>query len=204
MKYSDEPHHLGVEIHAKGCDIPSDERARMQALLGPLGEAVEDFPTSDLWINVIYHPRIQTYHVEFKLKLPGQALFSGETDPYLDSAFQRGLGRLVREVQAYREHPDRRAAEVAEHRLALDQGVAVPEDPDSGPLAEAARAGDYRTFRTDLASYEGGCGGGSGGGSSATPRRRPGSATGCCWATWSRKSTSTPSSASPSGRPTSR
>jgi ribosome-associated translation inhibitor RaiA len=154
MRYSDDRYRLRVEIQAKGCDIPFDERARMQASLAPLGEAVKDFPASDLWVNVIYHPRSQSYHVEFKLKLPGQTLFTGERDPYLDAAFQRCVRKLVWKVEAYREHPDRRAVETAEQRTALAREVMAPEDPDAGPLAEAVREGDYRTFRTALAGYE--------------------------------------------------
>ncbi len=154
MRYSDDSTHLRVEIQSRGCVIPADEKARMEGLLGPLGEAVREFPASDLRINVLYHPHSAAYHVEFKLKLPGRTLFTGEWDAYLDSAFQRGLGKLVRRVEAHKERPDREAAEAAERRAALEREVIAPEDPDAGPLAEAVRSGDYRTFRTALAGYE--------------------------------------------------
>jgi ribosome-associated translation inhibitor RaiA len=154
MQYSDDRHHLRIDIDVQACDIPDDERARMQTLLAPLGAAVQDFPASELGIKVIYHPRSQLYHVEFELRLPGQTLFTGEEDSYLDTAYQRGLRKLLRKVEAYKEHPDRRAVEVAGQRTALDRDVVAPEDPADGPLADAVRTGDYRTFRTALAGYE--------------------------------------------------
>jgi hypothetical protein len=154
MQYSDDSSHLRVEIWSQGCDIPPDERARMQAALAGLGAVARDFPASDLAIRALYHPRSQSYHVEFKLKLPGRTLFGSETDPYLDSAFQRGLRKLVRKAEAHRDHPDREAAEAAGQRIALDREVVAPEDPDAGRLAEAVRNGDYRSFRTALTPYE--------------------------------------------------
>src|SRR5436190_21051882 len=123
MQYSDDRHHLRIAIDTRACDIPADERTRMQTLLAPLGEAVQDFPASELGIKVIYHPHSQLYHVEFDLHLPGQTLFTGEEDSYLDTAFQRGLRKLLRKAEAYKEHPDRRAVEVAGQRAALDRGV---------------------------------------------------------------------------------
>jgi hypothetical protein len=154
MRYSDDSSHLRVEIRAQGCDIPADERTRMQAAIADVGEVVRDFPASDLEIRVLYHPHSRAYHVEFKLKLPGRTLFTSDSDAYLDAAFQRGLRELVREAEACRDHPDRRAAEAAGQRLALDRDVVAPEDPDAGRLAEAVRNGDYRTFRTALTPYE--------------------------------------------------
>jgi hypothetical protein len=154
MQYSDNSTYLHVEIRAQGCEIPTDERARIQAALAEIGGVARDFPASDLAIRVLYHPRSQAYHVEFKLKLPGRTLFGDETDAYLDSAFQRGLCKLVRKAEAYRDHPDREAAEAAEQRIALDREVVAPEDPDGGRLAEAVRNGDYRSFRVALTPYE--------------------------------------------------
>jgi hypothetical protein len=154
MQYSDDRRRLRVEFRAKEYTIPKDELARMQQSLAPLGEAVQDFPQSDLWVTVVHHPRGGVFHVEAKLKLPGQTLLTGDKDIYLDSAYQRCVRKLVRKVEAYRERPDRAALRAAERRAALDRDVVAPEDPDAGPLAAAARAGDYRAFRTALSGYE--------------------------------------------------
>jgi ribosome-associated translation inhibitor RaiA len=143
-----------VEVTSKGCDIPADERARLQALLAPVVESVNGLPGGDLAIDVVHHPHSGEYHAKFKLKLPGRALFSGEQAPYLDTALQRAAQKLAREVEAYQERPDGEAVAAAERRSALDNEVVPPEGPDAGPLAEAATAGDYRAFRTALAGYE--------------------------------------------------
>jgi ribosome-associated translation inhibitor RaiA len=154
MHYSDETTHLHVQIESRGRDIPADEKARMEDALGPLGEAVREFPASDLRIDVLYHPHSAAYHVEFKLKVPGRTLFTGEWDAYLDAAFQRGLGKLLRRVEAYKENPDREAAGAAGRRAVLEREVMAPEGRDAGPLAEAVRRGSYRAFRNALAGYE--------------------------------------------------
>jgi len=154
MQYSDDRYHLRVDIQAKGCEIPPDERARMQTILPALGEVVQDFPASDLGIKVIHHARSATYHVEFKLKLPGRTLFTGEEDAYLDTAFQRVVNKLVLKVAVYKQQPEPDAAKVAEHRIALDRAVVAPADQPAGPIAEAVRNGDYRAFRTALVGYE--------------------------------------------------
>src|SRR5205823_5098081 len=128
--------------------------SRMQRSLAPLGEAVKDFAASDLWVTCVRHPRSQTFHVEAKLKLPGRTLMTGDRDAYLDTAFQQCVRKLVRRVEAYEEHPDRQAAELAERRIERDRHLVAPEDPAAGSLGEAAQAGDYRRFRQALSSLD--------------------------------------------------
>jgi len=154
MHYSDDRYHLHVQLESKHCQVPADELTRMQQSLQPLGEAVQDFPTSDLRITIIHHARSALYHVEAKLKLPGQTLFTGEQDAYLDSAFQRCVQKLVRKVETYKDRPDRKAIETAARRAALRREVVVPTDADTGVLGKAVQTGDYRRFRTALAGYE--------------------------------------------------
>jgi len=146
--------HLRVEITTKACDIPPDERTRLQTSLGALADAVNDFPDPVLWLDIVYHPHSQMYHVEAKLKLPGRTIFSGEEDSYLDTALQRCVRKVNHKTEAYKEHPDQEAVAAAERRDALDREVIAPEAPDAGPLGQAAEEGDYRTFRTALAGYE--------------------------------------------------
>lgn len=146
--------HLSVDVTTKECGIPPDERARLQAPLGELGDAVSEFPNASLRVNVSYHPPSELYHVEAKLQLPGRTIFSGYKDAYLDTALQRCLRKMIHKTEAYKEHPDREAVWAAKHQAAFDTEVIAPEDPEVGPLAEAAAAGDYRTFRTALVGYE--------------------------------------------------
>jgi hypothetical protein len=154
MQYTFDRGNLHVAFSAQGCDLPADERARLQAALAPLAEAVFGFPSPQLTFNVIFHPNSQVFHVEAKLKVPGRTLTSGDKDPYLDSALQRCLRKLVRRAEDYRDNPDRAAMQQAERREALDHDIVAPEDADGGPVAAAAAAGDYRAFRNALVRYE--------------------------------------------------
>jgi hypothetical protein len=154
MRYADDRFHLTVEIDTKECELPPDELTRMQQSLAPVGEAVRDFPHSDLWVTVVRHPQSETYHVQAKLKVPGATLFSGDRDAYLDSAFQRCVRKLAQKASAYAEEPDRDAGGRAESRAGLDRDVVAPQDPDVGPAAAAVQNGDYRAFRNALVLYE--------------------------------------------------
>jgi hypothetical protein len=146
--------HLRVEITTKGCEVPPDERARLQSSLAALAGSINGFPDPSLTGRVVFHPRSEQYNVKFKLKLPGRTLFIRDEDPYLDLALQRSLLKLTQKAEAYKEHPDPQAVTVAERRATLDNDVVAPEDPEVGPLAAAAAAGEYRPFRTALAVYE--------------------------------------------------
>src|SRR5947208_2067753 len=154
MQFTDDRHHLRVVVSTLDCDIPPDERARLQTLLTPLEEAVSGFPGSELAVKVIFHERSRAYHIEYKLQVPGQTLLGGEEDPYLDSALARGIRKLARKVQMSKGRPAREDTERAARRAALARDVVAPEGPDAGPLAAAVEAGDYRAFRTALVGYE--------------------------------------------------
>jgi len=145
---------LQVEITSTGCEIPADERTRIQTPIAALADKVHDLGEACLWINVVFHPRRAVYHAEFKLKLPGRSLFTGAEDSYLDAALQRSFAKLTRKVDAYLENPDIEAVTAAQRRAEAEADAIAPQDPAAGPLAEAANAGDYRAFREGLADYE--------------------------------------------------
>src|SRR5213078_4217109 len=115
----DQRHHLQVEINTPGWAIPADERARMQLLLESLGEAAADFHAANLRLTATHHPASALYNVHFKLALPGRTLATSEEDAYLDTAFQRGLRKLTRKLEAFKEHPDEAASQLAQRHLAL-------------------------------------------------------------------------------------
>jgi len=151
---TDQRTNLHVELNARDCAIPEDELAHMQKRLQDVGDLVRDLPASQLRVNVIHHPRTQSYHVEAKLKVPGETLLSGDRNTYLDSAFQGCMDRLLTELKEYRDNPDRATVERAEARATLDRQIVMPADPDAGPIAAAAQEGDYKAFRTAMAGYE--------------------------------------------------
>jgi ribosome-associated translation inhibitor RaiA len=154
MRYSLDRYHLQLEIETKECDIPDDQRARIQDDIDQVGEAVQDFPTSELKLLAVRHPRSDRFHVEARLKLPGKTLFTGQWDPHLDAALTGCLQKLVHKVRDYRTHPNREGKRRAEDLAAQDQELIVPTDADAGELGEAVAAGDYSRFRELLADYE--------------------------------------------------
>lgn len=154
VQYTDDVNHLQVEIRSRNCEVPADERARMQQRLSDIGDRVRDLPIAQLSITLIAHPRSQDYHCEAKLKLPGRTLLTGERSDYLDCAFQGCVDRLTGEIDAYLAHPDEAAIRQAGQRVALDNDIALPEDSDAGPIGRAVQAGDYRAFRNAMAAYE--------------------------------------------------
>lgn len=154
MPFIDDRNHLRVEIQTKGCEVPQDERERMQRFFEPLAEVARDFPEAALGLTFLYHKDSGSYRVEAKLRLPGQTLFSSDGDPYLDTAVQRCLEKLTHKAEAYSAAPDREAVSAAERREALGRDVVAARDPDTGPLGRAVAEGDYRAFRNALAGYE--------------------------------------------------
>jgi hypothetical protein len=153
MQYVDERNHLRVEFNPK-CKLPADELTRMERSLEPLGEAVREFPSTDLCFTITNHENREAYHVKARLRLPGRSLFTGDYDPYLDSAYQRCLNKLLHMVQAYRERPNGTADALAPREGALDRDIVAPEAADAGPVGEAVQTGNYKRFRDLMSGYE--------------------------------------------------
>src|SRR5438105_3451776 len=154
MRLVENRKHLHLEIDAKDCDIPADERTRLQKFFAPLDELVEDMARAELWLTIVFHAQRQQYHTEAKLKVPGRTLFATAWESYLDSSLQKCLQRLARRAEVHKQQPDRQAEEKAAQRVALDRDVVAPEDADTGPLADAVHAGDFPRFRAGLIAYE--------------------------------------------------
>ena len=145
---------LAVEITTEACDLPPDERARLQPSFAALADAAEDLPDSVLNIDIVYHAKTELYSVKARLTLPRRSISTGDKNGYLDTALQRCLRKLLHKVEHYKEHADPEAIAAAERREALERYVIAPDAPDTGPLAEAVEAGDYREFRFGLGDYE--------------------------------------------------
>jgi len=154
MQYVAEKYHLSIEVDAKECEIPEDERSRMQPSLDRIGEAVQEFAASELWLTVVYHPNSQVYHFQAKLKLPGHTIITGDADPHLDTAFQNCVRKLLRRIEACKADPDYEAVDQARRNAAMSQNIVAPTEPDSGRLGKAASDGDYPAFRRALLGHE--------------------------------------------------
>src|SRR5215211_2859610 len=116
MRYSMDQYHLQVELNSKECPIPEQIRMQMQDWLADLGNAVREFPSSELAVNVVYHSKSDIYHAEAKLKVPGQTITTGDYEKSIEGAVKRCLEKAVRRVEAYRLDPNREAVAQAERR----------------------------------------------------------------------------------------
>jgi hypothetical protein len=142
-----------LEIAALDCDLPGDELTHIQDDLTLLAQNLAEFPTSELYLRIVHHPRSERYHVQAKLKLPGKTIVTGHYSPWLDEALNRCLGKIRRRVDGYKNEAPRDAIAAAEQRKELADVVA-PMEPDAGELGAAVERQDFAAFRRLLAGYE--------------------------------------------------
>jgi hypothetical protein len=154
MQYTAEEYHLQIEIDARQYELTPEERGCMRPDLDRIGEAVRDFPMSQLWLTIVYHPRSNQFHAQAKLKLPGETIITGHYDPVLEAAVGWCADKIVRRVQAYQARPDHEALDAAARRAEADRNLIAPTEPDSGKLGEAIQLGDYAAFRRALLKQE--------------------------------------------------
>jgi len=154
MQFVDERHHLQVHVVTQDCQLPADERLRLQPSFDRLEEAVGDLASAELWLNTVYHLKSQQYRAQAKLKLPGKTIHAGEQNAYLDTALLRSLERVIHRVEAYQDSPDRRAVEQAERRAPLNGEIIAPVEADAGVLGRSVQEADYASFRRALFSHE--------------------------------------------------
>jgi ribosome-associated translation inhibitor RaiA len=153
MPFSDQTHHLRIELDTKNFSFSRAELEKMEQALDPLRQPVRNFPVSDLYITVTYHQTPNDYHVRASLVLPGRTLFTGERDINPISAWIRCVRKLVSKLTAYKENLSAKS-----ERTKAQEGTAqevVPEsEPDVEQLRQAVESGDYEAFRQAMYVYE--------------------------------------------------
>src|SRR5215218_9088814 len=111
--------HLQIEIDAQECQVPNDVRSRLQPQFERIGQSVADMGQCQLWLTVVYHPRSNVYHAQAKLKLPGETIITGDQQPFLESAVERCLNKVLRRIQGYQANPAPEALKRAQSQLAM-------------------------------------------------------------------------------------
>jgi hypothetical protein len=144
--------HMDVEITVHQCQIPKDERSRMQAELELLAEQLLEFPVSQLRFSIVYHPGQAEYHAQAWLKVPGKRFVSGRYSPWLDYSIMRCLAKLRRHVENYNADPD--AIRQAQRSVDQANHVIPPTEHIDDALGLAIQRQDYREFRRALIGYE--------------------------------------------------
>jgi ribosome-associated translation inhibitor RaiA len=153
MKYSNQRHHLRIQLDAQQCDLSAAVITKMETSMNALRKQVEDFPVSDLHILVGRNGRSNDYSVKTSLVLPGGTLVSSEHSPQIHPAFEKCVHNLLEEVRAYKERMGL-VAERQKQEKGTRQEVAPTLDPDLAALEAAVRDGDYAAFRAAAFGYE--------------------------------------------------
>lgn len=153
MRYSDQSYNLRIELDTKNCDCSPELIEEMETALSPLRKPVEEFPVSDLYITVYYHPRVGTYEVKTALTLPKRTLATREEHDQVYTAFERCVRKLGRKLEKYKSEL---AGEEQQQKLREGtEQVVLPEQlPDVAELKQAVEAGDYKRFRLATFPYE--------------------------------------------------
>jgi hypothetical protein len=156
MQFTADYRHTHVEIDMLDCELPGDEKTRIQESLEPLGEDLLDFPASELYLKIVHHPRIERYHAQAKLKLPGKTIITGHYSPWLDEALSKCLAKVRRRAEHYKDEAKPEAVAEAERRVDLNNvtEVATTAEPNVGELGKAIQRQDYRLFRRILTPHE--------------------------------------------------
>lgn len=118
-----------------------------------LRRVVANFPTSDFYITINFHPRSNDYHVKTSLVLSGRTLFTGERDEHSYPAFERCISKMVNKVNAYKSQLSN-TPEISKHQKGTHQEILPTQEPDAATLEAAIDDGDYRQFRMATFGYE--------------------------------------------------
>jgi ribosome-associated translation inhibitor RaiA len=153
MRFSDQSHNLRIELDTKNFEFSSGELEKLEEHLAPLRDPVRNFPVSDMYITVVYHPTPHDFHVRTSLVLPGRTLFTGERDDNALSAWSRCVRKLVTKVTAYKDQMDAKS-ERAKSQKGTAQEVIAASEPDVEHVRASVEQGDYPAFREAMYVYE--------------------------------------------------
>jgi len=146
---------MRLDIRSTNCDIPADERQRMETWISDLNDRLEGVGTSALFVRISFHPQSNDFNAELKLRTPHGTFKSRVKNEYLDSALAKSFESLTAQVEADGGHrkPTEEGA-IEDRRALLERRFTNDVHADDGPLAQAVLAGDYQTFRNIISDYE--------------------------------------------------
>jgi len=150
MNYTLDQYRLQASLDSKECEIPAQIRMQIQDWLDDLGRSLQEFTSSELAINVVYHSKSDIFHAEAKVKVPGQTITTGDYEKSIELAVKRCLDKATRRIEAYKTNPNREALEQAERRAKREDAVVSSQEPDLDRLGKAVKAQDYRAFRNAI------------------------------------------------------
>lgn len=153
MPFSDQSYNLRIELDTKNFSLSAAEIDKMERDLHTLRKLVRDFPVSDLFITIFYHPRSNMYHVKTSLRLTGRTLFTGDHDTQFHPAYERCLRKLVHKVESYK-HSLGSEPELKKETQGTLHEVIPTREPDAEAMQKAVDDYDYSAFWRAVAVYE--------------------------------------------------
>lgn len=153
MKFSDQSHNLRIELVTENYTCPPAQIEYLERTLDLLRESVRNFPVSDLYIDIKFHPRSHDFRIKTALVLTGRTLATGDLDPNLEPAFERCVRKLVKRAEEYKADLGREP-ERHKHLVGTHQSVVPGQEPNGEVLEAAVRDGDYAAFREATFDYE--------------------------------------------------
>lgn len=153
MTFSDLSHNLRIELDSEHYELSPEQIAHVERMLDVLREPVRDFPVSDLYITVLFHPRSHDFRVKTSLVLPGRTLATGDLDENLYPALDRCIRKLVKRVSEYKAQLGNET-DIAKHAKGTRHEVVPDREPNGEMLEQAVTEGDYATFREATFPYE--------------------------------------------------
>ncbi len=153
MTYSDESYNLRIELDTKGCELSASEIEDMERDLHTLRNLVEDFPVSDLHVQVVHHKRSNDYHVKTSLRLSGRTLFTGERHVKVHPAFESCIGKLTKKISAYKDEM-RVGSEAAKKAEGTRLDIQPSDAIDVDSLNAAVEQDNYPAFRRAIDVFE--------------------------------------------------
>jgi len=153
MKFSDQSQNLRIVLDSEHYDLTPEQIEHVERMLDVLREPVRDFPVSDLYITIWFHPRSHDFRVKTSLVLPGRTIATGDLDPNLYPALERCIRKLVKRVGEYKAQLGNEP-EIAKHAKGTRHEVIPDQEPDGEMLERAVIEADYVTFREAAFPYE--------------------------------------------------
>jgi hypothetical protein len=145
-RFSDESYNLRIELDCNNFDPEPQMIAAFETAIDPLRGPTKRFPVSVLYVAITRHSHTLSYDVKTVLVLPGETMTTRETDPWVYTAFERCIRKLLRRTETHIAALEAEG-ERSKHLKGTKQELVPNREPDDDAIAESVAAGDYAEFR---------------------------------------------------------
>lgn len=145
-------HGFRIEIDTGNYPLRNGEREKMDRDLDTLRRAIQEFPVSELKIEItVLNPG--TVRIATSLRLANRTLFAADADSLLHPAWDRSVRRLLQKVTAYKEKLSNKPTYTKEQEGTFHQ-IHPSMPPDMDAVKNALEEQDYAAFREAMSVYD--------------------------------------------------